>query len=327
MKAVQMKDKCIEINLPDSLMRITQSSLSDSYSPQAIFCSAVAKRLSILAIASWICFLSSLCADTQAEENYQCAKAYMNAEGAKKDLLSAYELMRAAADQGHVDAKALVGYMLYTGTGVSRNESDGVRFLKEAADEGSSKAAFNLSKILLKQDPKKSYEALAYMKQAAESGMLQAELALAEWYYFGENGIPINYPEALKFYERAAEKGNSIAENAVGAIYYYGSGVPRDKTKGTRYFQKAAEKGMARAQVHLAHVYLMGNTLPRCKVEALKWILRANVQGEVTARVALRDLITGITEAEISEALEETGLQRGEAMNIDDDKAPPPPHY
>jgi len=292
-----------------------------------MMCLAIAKRFSILALITWTCFSSSLCANTQAEENYQSAKAYMNADGEKKDLVRAYELMRAAADQGHVDAKAIVGYLLYTGTGVSRNENDGVRFLKEAADEGSSKAAFNLAKILLKQDTKKSAEALAYMKQAADSGMLQAELALAEWYYFGENGSPVNYPEALKFYERAAEKGNPVAENAVGAMYYYATGVPLDEAKGTRYFQKAAEKGMARAQVHLAHVYLMGSTLPRSKVEALKWIFRANVQGEVTARVTLRDLLTGITEAEISQALEETGLERAEAMNIEDDKAPPPPRY
>lgn len=292
-----------------------------------MMCFAIAKRFSILPLITWTCFSSSLCANTQAEENYQSAKAYMNADGEKKDLVRAYELMRAAADQGHVDAKAIVGYLVYTGTGVSRNENDGVRFLKEAADEGSSKAAFNLAKILIKQDTKKSEEALAYMKQAADSGMLQAELALAEWYYFGENGSPVNYPEALKFYERAAEKGNPVAENAVGAMYYYGTGVPLDEAKGTRYFQKAAENGMARAQVHLAHVYLMGGTLPRNKVEALKWIFRANVQGEVAARVTLRDLLTGITEAEISQALKETGLDRAEAMNIEDDKAPPPPRY
>ena len=290
-------------------------------------CSATVKRLSILALMTWTSITSSLCANPQAEENYQSAKAHMNAEGNKKNLVRAYEHMRAAADQGHLDAQATVGYLLYTGTGVSRNEKDGVHFLKQAADGGSPKAAFNLAKILLKQNPENSADALAYMKQAADTGMLRAELALAEWYYFGENGIPVNYPEALKFYERAAQKGNPVAENAAGAIYYYATGVPGDTTKGTLFFQKAAEKGMARAQVHLAHVYLMGETLPRSKVEALKWIFRANVQGEVTARVTLRDLLTGITEAEISQALEETGLERADAMNIEDEKAPPQPTY
>jgi TPR repeat protein len=309
-------------------MKITQSGFLRSNYLKAVLCSSIGKRLSFLTLVAWSCFSSSLCADTQAEENYQSAKAYMSEEGEKKiNLVHAYELMRAAADQGHVEAQATVGYLLYTGTGVARDEKDGVRFLKQAGDGGSPKAAFNLAKILLKQNPQNSPDALAYMKKAADSGMLKAELTIAEWYYFGENGIPVNYPEALRFYERAAEKGNAVAENAIGAMYYYGTGVPNDTAKGTRYFQKAAEKGMARAQVHLAHVYLMGDTLPRSKVEALKWIFRANVQGEVTARVTLRDLLTGITEAEISQALKETGLNRADAMNIDDDKAPPPPRY
>jgi len=308
------------------MMKI-QSGFSQTHFKKSILYSAIGERLSILALVAWICFTSRVCADTRAEENYQSAKACMNAGEGKKDLVRAYELMRSAADQGHVEAQATVGYLLYTGTGVSRDEEDGVRFLKQAADGGSPKAAFNLAKILLKQDPQDSADALAYMTQAANSGMLQAELTIAEWYCFGETGIPVNYPEALKFYERAAEKGNPVAENAVGAMYYYGTGVPLNEAKGTRYIQKAAEKGMARAQVHLAHVYLMGSTLPRSKVEALKWIFRANVQGEVTARVTLRDLLPGITEAEVSEALNETGLNRADAMNIDDDKAPPLPRY
>jgi TPR repeat protein len=99
-----------------------------------MLCSAIGKKLSILGLMTWTFIPSSPCTDTQVEENYQSAKAYMNAEGEKKDLGRAYKLMRAAADQGHVEAQATVGYLLYTGTGVSRDEKNGVRFLKQAAD-------------------------------------------------------------------------------------------------------------------------------------------------------------------------------------------------
>jgi len=278
----------------------------------------------ILGMAS-IC--SGVCDESQAEQNYQAAKAIMKGDPTQHDLERAYELMRTAAEQNYLQAKASLGYMLYTGRGVPANEHEGLRLLKDAADEGSPTASFNYAKILMDQSEGKTDVALSYMKKAADLDMEKAQIALAEWYYFGDKGIPVDYKEALKYYERAAEKGNPLAENAVGGIYYEGLGVPFDRKKGTEYFQKAADKGMPRAQVHLADIYLMGNTLPKSKVEALKWLFRANVQGEVTARVTLRNIFPCVSEEEISQALTETGLDRQAALNIDDDAAPPQPKY
>jgi len=278
----------------------------------------------ILGMAS-IC--SGVCDESQAEQNYQAAKALMKGEPAQHDLERAYELMRAAAEQNHLQAKASLGYMLYTGRGIKANEHEGLRFLKDAADEGSPTAAFNYAKIVMDQSEGKTDVALSYMKKAADLDMEKAQIALAEWYYFGDKGIPVDYKEALKYYERAAEKGNPLAENAIGGIYYEGLGVPSDQKKGAEYIQRAANKGMTRAQVHLADILLIGDILPKNKIEALKWLFRANVQGEVTARVTLRNLLSGITEVEISQALAETGLDREAALNTCDDKAPPQPKY
>lgn len=284
-------------------------------------------RMVVFFILGMASMCSGVCDESQAEQNYQAAKAIMKGDPAQRDLERAYELMRVAAKQNHLQAKASLGYMLYSGRGVSANEQEGLRLLKEAADEGSPTAAFNYAKIVMDQSEGKTDVALSYMKKAADSDMEKAQITLAECYYFGDKGIPVDYKEALKYYERAAEKGNPLAENAVGGIYYNGLGVPFDRKKGTEYFQKAAEKGMPRAQVHLAHVYLMGDILPKSKVEALKWLFRANVQGEVTARVTLRNLFSGLTEAEICQALAETGLDRQAALNTEDDKAPPQPKY
>jgi len=81
------------------------------------------------------------------------------------------------------------------------------------------------------------------MTKAAGGGMPEAEIVLADWYYFGQPGIDIDYTKAFEFYSHAAERENPVAQNALGSIYYNGLGQTRDRKKGVESSGRQPSRG------------------------------------------------------------------------------------
>jgi len=80
------------------------------------------------------------------------AKDYLTGNGVPKDPKMAASLFQQLADKGDVEAKAALGYLYCSGIGVEKNTEKGILILREAADGGSRKAAFNLAQILMKNE-------------------------------------------------------------------------------------------------------------------------------------------------------------------------------
>ena len=250
--------------------------------------------------------------------DYLKGRDYLNGAGVEKNPQLAFSLFEKAAKAGDIEAKSGLGYLYFTGTGTPKDEAKGMALLEEAANAGSGKAAYNLAQIFIKKAPDSSPQALEFLAKATQAGMPEAKVTLADWYYFGRPGIPVDLKKAFDLYLEAAEDGNPIAENAVGAMYFSGKAVPLDRKKGIQYYRKAAEKGFARAEANLGQLYATGIEVGRNNVEALKWFFRANVQGDAMARVSLRDFLKGVTEAEIEQAIAETRLDLKAALNCAD---------
>ena len=259
-----------------------------------------------------------------AEARVELARDFLYGQGVPENPEKAFALFEKAAATGNIEAKAALGFLYLSGKGTKTDEAKGIGLLREAANAGSPKAAYNLAQFQIKKGPECSKKALDFMTKAADAGMTEAELALADWNYFGKDGIPVDYGKAYPLYLRAAEKGNPAAQNMVGVMLYYGKGVPPDRKLGAEYYRKAAEQGLAKAQANLGLLYIMGDVFGRNKVEGLKWLFRANAQGEVTARNALKDLLRGVSEAEIEEAVKTSGILRSSALNLEDPPAPNP---
>ncbi len=259
-----------------------------------------------------------------AEAQVELARDCLYGQGVPENPEKAFALFEQAAATGNVDAKAALGFLYLSGKGTKTDEAKGIGLLREAASAGSPKAAYNLAQHQIKKGPEYSKEALDLMTKAVDSGMPEAELALADWNYFGKDGIPTDYGKAYPLYLRAAEKGSPAAQNAVGAMLYHGEGVSADRKLGAEYYRKAAEQGLAKAQANLGLLYIMGDVFGRNKVEGLKWLFRANAQGEVTARNALKDFLRGVNEVEIEEAVKTSGILRSSALNLEDPPAPNP---
>lgn len=261
--------------------------------------------------------------DTSAQ--VELARACLHGQAVPENPEKAFALFQKAAASGNVEAKAALGYLYLTGKGTKIDESKGLELLHEAAKEGSQKAAYNLAQFLINKDPGQSKVAVELMSKAAQAGMTEAQLVLAEWYYFGKAGIPQDFQKAYPLYLSAAEKGNPVAQNAVGAMLYDGQGVPVDQKRAVEYYMRAAKQGNAKAQVNIGHEYLVGEQLGQNKIEGLKWLMRANAQKEITARNSLKDLLRGCSEGEINLALEETGLEKASAIDLTYEIFPPGP--
>ena len=84
------------------------------------------------AVAIW----RPLAENGDADAEFNLGQAYRLGRGVKIDLGSAQTWLERAASQGHVDAQATLGLLLF-GNG---NQTDGARWLKQAAEKGEARA-------------------------------------------------------------------------------------------------------------------------------------------------------------------------------------------
>jgi len=91
----------------------------------------------------------------------------------------------------------------------------------------------------------------------AKQGQVEAQLTLAEAYYFGK-GTEKNLKQALFWYERAALQGHPEAQRALGAMYELGQGTDKKPKEAAYWYQKSAEQGLARSLTNLDILYQTG---------------------------------------------------------------------
>ena len=69
---------------------------------------------------------------------------------------------------------------------------------------------------------------------------------LAEWYYWGEEGLSRDLKLSMKWEREAAERGCADAQHGLGAAYSEGCmGLQVDHAIARAWFQKAALQGRA----------------------------------------------------------------------------------
>ncbi|CAG8743356.1 1924_t:CDS:1, partial [Dentiscutata heterogama] len=90
-------------------------------------------------------------------------------------------------------------------------------------------------------------KAAALFKEAADSGLADAQLRYGHCLWLGE-GVQKNIKEAIEYFQKSADNGNTTALYNIGNLYYNGSaGVSQDKELGIRYLRKAALQGQPKA--------------------------------------------------------------------------------
>ena len=196
------------------------------------------------------------------------APAYAEAEGVRSSARSAAQNVAPETDMLESDTPAAV------------TPSQGAR---SAASSGAAAEA------LASPPEKTASPTLEQLRQSAEGGDADAQLALGVGCYFGR-GVPQDKAEAAKYFRKAAEQGDAGAQFNLAVMYDLGEGVEQDKTKAVKWYTKAAEQGDARAQFNLGNMCRMGVGVPQNKAEAAKWYAKAAEQGDAKAQFNLGNM-------------------------------------
>ena len=93
---------------------------------------------------------------------------------------------------------------------------------------------------------------------------IKTQLFIAESYFNGENGFPVNYTEAAKYYQMAADRGNAEAQWKFGQLKVNGLGTKQDQKAAFIYLKKSADQkdpdGMLRFSLFIRHFLINHKT-------------------------------------------------------------------
>ena len=176
-------------------------------------------RLLFQSIASTVFFpdkwkeLPTIKSADDIDSYFKTGLKYLAGEGVEKDNKIAMEWFEKAANQGHADAKYLIGLAYFNGEiGLSRNERKSIELFRGAAELGQSNAQFVLGSAYAQGLGFNRDVTELYAKKAAEQGNAEAQASLGAAYARGAGGLPKDRDEAIKWYKRAANQGNEDAK-------------------------------------------------------------------------------------------------------------------
>ena len=174
---------------------------------------------------------------------------------------------------------------------------EGARYFKLAADQGHSKAQFNIAacyakgvavvknmddlgkdkaKDWVKEKVKSQMSALEKdadvenNKVKKESKVRNSEKALEQFNSKGQkhvkkgfaasliNGLEKDLKKAARYYKLAADQGYDKAQFTLGRYYEDGKGVEKNLTDAVKYYKLAADQGHEKAQFNLGRCYENG---------------------------------------------------------------------
>ena len=167
--------------------------------------------------------------------------------------------LRAAAEQGDVNAMIILGARYMDGKDVPQDYKEAVKWYELAAEQGHAGAQYTLGKMyhdgeIVPQDYKlaaKWYELAAKQGHVyAQSSLVFVQLDLGMMYQYGE-GVSQDYELAVKWYKLAANQGYANAQYALGLMYLYGHGVQQDDELADQWFARAAKQGQSSARLML----------------------------------------------------------------------------
>ena len=197
-------------------------------------------------------------------------------DGAEDQFRMALEKARSGDREAQLD----VGNTYFNGIGVKQNRSEGLKWIREAAEQRLSEAQYKLGMIYESElSIQKDYlltEAANWYRKAAEQDHSEAQFRLGGLYYFGK-GVRQDSGEAAKWWFKAAESGNTSAQYNIAGMFHNGTGVQVDHGKAMYWYRKAAEKKHPWAVFYIGEMYRDGQGVVRSEHAAADWYYKAGL--------------------------------------------------
>ena len=197
---------------------------------------------------------------------------------------------------GNTQAQYELAEIYLSGNGAKKSHTDGIAWLKKAANRDHFKAQYMLAEVRLKGEDaadKNPSEGLGWLKRAAVHGDPNVQVELGGYLLRGGpiDSKDINPREAAIWFTKAAEQGNAVAQYELGSLYVSGVGVPQDAAQGCKWLKKAAEQHHIEAAYSLGSMMKDGRGVPEEPNEAFKWLKVAADQHHLMSEYLLAGML------------------------------------
>ena len=182
-----------------------------------------------------------------------------------------FEQLKTQATQGDAQACYELSLCYEQGLGTAAQAAEAQRWLQTAADYGLPQAQLALAD--------RAYTAEHYATAAHYYRAALPQLSATQLYQLARSlktsdSTPDTLQEALHYYEKAATQGNAEASYTLGLHYYKGTGVAASQQEALRLMQQAADSGHTEGQFHLGWMLQQQNT-PQTSEQALQYLCQA----------------------------------------------------
>ena len=172
------------------------------------------------------------------------------------------ESLRRCADEGRGEFQYALALRYLTGKEVEKDTMLGLNMLKKAAEQGHVCAQYRLGQLYdCGSDgvPADSKQAFKWYMKAADQGLGSAQNCIGDMYNEGQ-GVEMNHEVAVEWFRKAAALGDSLARYNLGMAYIKGLGLEKCEKVGIALLRKSAECGDEDAKQVLNELGLLNIT-------------------------------------------------------------------
>ena len=185
----------------------------------------------------------------------------------------AFQYAKIAAEGGDDEGQRLYGLYKLWGTGTTRDEDEGVKWLERSGLNNNKGAMMDLKRYYF---DKYDYVKYSYwLKKAAENGIAEAQYEYGELIYSNEYGLPTMENEACKWVELAAKQDYVPAFSLVAWYYRTGKGgVEQNKDKAIAWCRQGINN-----YNDVNCMWMLSEILPQNDVERIALLKDASAAG------------------------------------------------
>ena len=190
-----------------------------------------------------------------------------------------FEQLKTQAAQGDALACYELARCYEQGIGTAPHAAEAQRWLQTAAEHGLPQALLALAE--------QAYAAERFATAAHYYRAAQPQLSATQLYQLARSletsdSTTEAHQEALRYYEEAAAQGHADAAYTLGLYYYKGTGVAVSQPEALRLMQQAADSGHTEGLYHMGWMLLQQNN-PQTAEQALQYLCQAAEKGHAAA--------------------------------------------
>ncbi len=189
------------------------------------------------------------------------------------DLKTQVACVKSFANKGQEKAQLTLGLLYFTGSGVDKNLTIGLKWWLKAGSYGNSQTEYNIGLLLFKGSYgiKKDYkQAFKWWKKSADQNFAPAQNALGTLYQQGY-GVKKDLRQSAIYYTKASRQRYPEAQNNIGVMYMKGIGVKQDDKIAFKVLLQSAYGGFSLGAYNVGYMYANGRGVAKSLIRAYAW--------------------------------------------------------